>query len=176
VEWERGYVAPPRRPEPRALRFTLSRVVDPAELRIPPLDFVDVGGSDELLVSAGFYEKEGGGPRNFRWTGRCATMILPGATAGAAIDVVAAAGPERPAQNPARVTVSLSGEELGGFDVGAGFESHRLTLPDPLPEGPPLLRFDVPDWRPINEIPGSSDVRDLGVMIDRVTVSGQNAS
>ncbi len=176
VEWERGYVAPPRQAEPRALRFTLSRVVDPAALRIPPLDFVDVGGSDELLVSAGFYEKEGGGPRNFRWTGRCATMILPGATAGATIDVVAAAGPERPAQNPARVTVSLSGEELGGFDVGAGFESHRLTLPDPLPKGPPLLRFDVPDWRPINEIPGSSDVRDLGVMIDRVTVNGRNPS
>ena len=175
VEWERGYLAPPRRAEPRALRFTLSRVVDPAELRIPPLDFVDIGGSDELLVSAGFYEKEGGGPRNFRWTGRCATTILPGARAGAHIDVVAAAGPERPAQNPARVSVSLSGVELGVFEAGTDFRSHTLTLPEPLPEGPPILRFDVSDWRPINEVPGSRDTRDLGVMIDRITVKDRDS-
>jgi len=32
------------------------------------------------------------------------------------------------------------------------------------------LRLDVPAWRPFNFLPGSSDVRDLGVMVDRIQV------
>jgi hypothetical protein len=46
-----------------------------------------------------------------------------------------------------------------------------VRLPAVLPPGPPVLRFDVKTWRPANERPGDDDVRDLGVMIDRIRLS-----
>jgi hypothetical protein len=33
-----------------------------------------------------------------------------------------------------------------------------------------VLRLDVAPWRPANVEPGSDDVRDLGVMVDRIRV------
>ena len=33
-----------------------------------------------------------------------------------------------------------------------------------------MLRLDVEGWRPANTEPGSNDMRDLGVMVDRVRV------
>jgi hypothetical protein len=69
------------------------------------------------------------------------------------------------------VRVSLSGRPLGAFVVaGAAWAEHEVALPDPLPPGAPVLRFDVPGWRPANTMPGSDDVRDLGIMVDRVRV------
>jgi hypothetical protein len=35
-----------------------------------------------------------------------------------------------------------------------------------------VLRLDVAGWRPANTEPGSTDVRDLGVMVDRVRLEG----
>jgi hypothetical protein len=167
-EWERAYGRPPAGPEFRALRFTLSRVVPPEELRVPPLGEVDVGGSDDFQVS-GFYDKEGFGERTYRWTGACGSVYLPGATGGASLVVTAGTG-RRPAEPPAVVRASLSGAPLGSFTATADWRDHRLALPAVLPPGPPVLRLEVRAWRPANVDPASSDVRDLGVMVDRVRV------
>jgi hypothetical protein len=82
-EWY-AYDRKPGAPEPRSLHFTISRVVPPEELRVPSLDEVDIGGSDDVQVS-GFFDKEGGGDRTFRWTGPCASVYLPGARPGAGV-------------------------------------------------------------------------------------------
>lgn len=158
----------PGPPEFRSLHFTVSRVVPPEELRVPSLLEVDVGGTDDVQVS-GFFDKEGGEGRTFRWTGPCASVYLPGARPGAALAVVASAE-RRPADRPGVVKVSLSGVPLGEFLAGPGWSEHGLALPDPLPAGPPVLRLDVPAWRPANVLPGSTDTRDLGVMVDRIRV------
>jgi hypothetical protein len=60
---------------------------------------------------------------------------------------------------------------------------HAFALPEPLPPGPPVLRLDVVDpvtgraaaWRPANVLPGSSDDRDLGIVVDRVRVAPGSA-
>ena len=169
VEWERAYGRPPRQPEGRALRFTVSRVVPPEELQVPPLPEIDIGGSDDFQVS-GFFDKEGDGDLTYRWTGSCASVYLPGAKAGATVVVRATAGRRPPSARAPLVTASLSGEALGSFLAGDDWGDHALRLPKPLPAGPPVLRFDVPAWRPVNFLEGSSDVRDLGVMVDRIRV------
>jgi len=171
VEWERGYVTPPRAPERKLVSFTVSRVVLPSDLSVPALPEVDIGGSDDLQIS-GFFEKEGGGERTYRWiagSGReaCGAIYFPGAKAGARLAITASAG-KRPPTKPATVRVSLSGVALGSFVAGPDWEDFALQLPEALPEGPSVLRLDVSTWRPGKEIPGSDDFRDLGIMVDRI--------
>jgi len=146
-------------------------VVPPEELQVPALPEVDIGGSDDFQVS-GFFDKEGGGAHTYRWTGGCASVYLPGAQPGATLTLTAAAL-QRPADRPAVVSARLSGVPLGTVRVEGDFSEYRFTLPAPLPPGPPLLRLDVPAWRPANVLPGSDDVRDLGVMVDRIRVDGK---
>jgi hypothetical protein len=172
-EWERTYDRPPRRPEPRGFGFRISRVVPPEELRVPALREVDVGGTDDFQVS-GFFDKEGGGEHSFRWTGACASVYLPGARAGDTLSLTTAVG-ERPPSLPATVKASLSGVSLGSFTVEADWKDFHLPLPDPLPPGPPVLRLDVPAFRPTNVFADSSDPRDLGVMLDRIRIAAEPA-
>ena len=164
-EWERAWGRKPRGPEPRAFTFRISRVVLPEELRVPPLDHVDVGGSDDVVVS-GFHDKEGGGEHTYRWTGRCASVYMPGVAEAGGVTVVASSG-ERPRQPPPTVAVSVGGVPVGSFVPGPDWGEHHLSVPQGV-AGAPLLRFDVPAWRPANVIPGSKDHRDLGVMVDRI--------
>ena len=166
-EWY-AYDRKPRDPEFRSLHFTVSRVVPPEELRVPALDEVDIGGTDDVQVS-GFFDKEGGGDRTFRWTGSCASIYLPGSRAGAALAITASAE-RRPLTSRARVAVSLSGHALGEFVAGPAWSEHVFVLPSPLPPSPPVLRLDVPTWRPANVLSGSQDIRDLGIMVDRIRV------
>lgn len=174
-EWERAYGRMPERPEFRSLHFTISRVVPPEELQVPPLREVDLGGSDDFQVS-GFFDKEGGGDTTYRWTGACASVYLPGARAGDTLVVRASAGQRPSTAKRPEAAVSLSGASLGAFAPGPAFADVRLRLPDPLPPGPPVLRLDVPAWRPANLLPDSSDTRDLGVMLDRIRLEARPAA
>jgi hypothetical protein len=161
--------APPGAPVFRSLRFTVSRVVPPQELQVPPLERVDIGGSDDFQVS-GFFDKEGYEQETFRWTGPCASVYVPGARPGGTLTIRATAERRPAAAKPADVSVSLSGRELGRFRAGPEWGEHTLALPDPLPPGPPVLRLDVPAWRPVNLVPGATDVRDLGIVVDWIAV------
>ncbi len=174
-EWERAYGRIPQRPEFRGLRFTVSRVVPPEELQVPPLRELDIGGSDDFQVS-GFYDKEGFGAETYRWTGACASVYLPGARGGDTVIVRASLGQRPAAVETPQVQVSLSGVPIGRFTPGALFGDARLLLPDPLPPGPPVLRLDVPGWRPINLLPGSTDSRDLGIVVDSVRLEAPGAA
>ena len=165
-EWERAYVDRPRGPEPRALHFRISRVLPPRDLQVPPLRELDVGGSDDVQVS-GFFDKEGGGERTYRWTGRCASVFLPGVRAGDTVTLTAATG-RRPAPEPVPVRLSLAGTPVGTVEVGREWTESSVVLPAALPEGPPVLRLDAPTFRPVNVLSGTDDARDLGVMIDRI--------
>jgi hypothetical protein len=169
LEWERGYGRAPRRPETRALYFTISRVLLPEELKVPALPELDVGGSDDFQVS-GFHDKEGGRDRTYRWTGACGTLYLPGAKPGATLALVASVGRRPDAPD---VRASLSGIPLGSFTPAHDWAEHELRLPDPLPSGPPLLRLDVKAFRPKNVDERLEDTRDLGVMIDRVMIGAR---
>ncbi len=173
TEWY-AYNRRPDRPEIRSLQFSLSRVVPPAELKVPPLPELDIGGSragpasggtDDFQVS-GFYDKEGAAGRTYRWTGTCGSVYLPGARGKSWLSITTAAQ-HRP--DPAPVTVSLSGIVLGRLVAGPEWETYTFALPSNPPD-PLVLRLDVPAWRPVNVLPGSDDPRDLGVMVDRIEV------
>ncbi|HEY6546905.1 MAG TPA: glycosyltransferase family 39 protein, partial [Vicinamibacteria bacterium] len=161
-EFERTYDRAPRVPKFQSLHFTLSRFVSPSELNVPPLPEVDLGSSDEVVIS-GFFDKEIlDNERTYRWSGSCGSIYFPGLRPDGVLAITASAG-QRPALTEVRV--SLSGVPLGSFLAGPAFDTFRLPLPGALPEPPLVLRFDVRPWRP-----GERDPRDLGVMVDRVAV------
>jgi hypothetical protein len=168
LEWERSYVTPPRRAEGRSFRFSIARVVFPEQLSIPALTEIDIGGSDDFQVS-GFFEKEGGGERTYRWTGSCGAIYLPAVRSGDTLVLTASAG-HRPPSNPALVELDIFEDTLGHRLIGAEWTAQEIPLPDRLPAGPPILRLRVPTWRPADVLKASTDVRDLGIMVDRVSI------
>src|SRR5262249_58712862 len=103
----------------------------------------------------------------YRWSGACATVYLPGAKPGARLVLRAGVG-RRPTLAP--VKVSLSGVPLGSFLAASEWCESELRLPDPLPPGPPLLRLDVPAFRPSNVWRGDPDTRELGIMVDWIRI------
>jgi hypothetical protein len=76
---------------------------------------------------------------------------------------------------PADVTVMLDNEQLGTVRVETGFKAYVLPIPPALAErlsglGRTIeLTITTSAWRP-DAVLGTSDDRELGVMVDRVTV------
>jgi hypothetical protein len=167
LEWERSYRGMPQQAEPRAFRFTIARMVLPEEVDVPALPELDVGGSDDLQVS-GFFVKEGGGEHTYRWSGPCATLLLPALAQARAVVIVASIG-GRPQSPPTTVSVEIGGENVGSFVPTREWQAFRFPIPPRL-SGNRLLRITAPTFRPKNVDPSSTDERDLGVMIDRAWV------
>ena len=65
----------------------------------------------------------------------------------------------------------MPASSLGSFDAGPDWQAFTLRVPPGFGGATPVLRLDVPGWRPANTEKGSSDVRDLGVMVDRVRMA-----
>jgi hypothetical protein len=176
-EFEWTYDRVPAKPEPRAVEFSLSRVVEPESLRVTTEPLIDVGGSGDLQTS-GFFEKEATGERTYRWTGGCldergnatGSIYVPAATGGALLRIRATAHLRPVTARPALVTAYFADVPVGQFTTDGTWRDFELTLPRPLPPGSRILRLDVPAWRPSNTDPLSTDTRDLGIMVDSIEV------
>jgi hypothetical protein len=136
---------------------------------------LDVGVSDDLNVLR-FYAKEDTEGRTFRWSQDVSYIVLPGIdAANREITVWMHDGGRPPAAPAADVTIALDQEVLGTVRVGTGFAAYAVPIPDTLAarlaerDAPVRLKLSVPVWNP-EEVLGTPDDRELGVMVDRVTV------
>jgi hypothetical protein len=136
---------------------------------------LDVGVRDDLHVLR-FHAKEETSGRSFRWTR---------ATSYVAVTVMQPTSREvtlwmsnggRPARvDPAEVAVYLHSQQLGSVRVADGFAPYRFSIPPELASraaawtDPVELKIVTPTWNP-RTVLGTPDDRDLGVMLDRVTV------
>jgi hypothetical protein len=79
------------------------------------------------------------------------------------------------AASPARLEVFLHGQLLGTIDIKGGFRPYTLPIPPDLAAraaaatDPVELRLISTLWNPA-QVLGAADNRDLGVMLDRVTI------
>jgi hypothetical protein len=84
-------------------------------------------------------------------------------------------GGRPPAAGPADVTVALDNDVLGTVHVDAGFKPYALAIPPALAArlsgiGRTIeLSLATTAWKP-ELVLGTPDDRDLGVMVDRITV------
>lgn len=136
---------------------------------------LDVGIRDDLHVLR-FYAKEATSGRTFRWTRPTSyisvTVIQP---ASRDVTLWMSNGGRPPSVEPADVSVYLHNQRLGTVRVGDGFAPYTLPVPADLAAraaafGDPVeLKLVTSVWNP-HDVLGTPDDRDLGVMVDRVTV------
>lgn len=136
---------------------------------------LDVGVRDDLLV-AGFNAKEQHDGRTVRWTQDGSEISIPGLTGTERTIVFVMSDGGRPATaGPARVKVLFNNEPIGETGVaGRGFQSYEFVLPAELAAAagqsslPATLRLESTVWSPAAN--GGTDTRQLGVMLDTVSV------
>jgi hypothetical protein len=139
-----------------------------------PFD-LDVGVEDDLYVVR-FFAKERTEGRTFRWTkARAFVSITNVSAASREVVLWMSDGGRPPAVPPADVTVTLDGTALGTVRVTTGFKPYSLAIPAPLAQrldhaGRAIeLALTTTVWKP-EQVLGTPDDRDLGVMVDRVAV------
>ena len=136
---------------------------------------LDVGTRDDLHVLR-LHAKEQSDGRSFRWTQDqsmvSVTTIQPDART---LTLELADGGRPAAAPPARIEVFLHNQQLGSVIVSGSFRPYAFAIPPELAAraaavGDPVeLRLLTQTWKP-SEVLGSPDDRELGVMVDRVTI------
>ena len=136
---------------------------------------LDVGVNDDLHVVR-FYAKEQSEGRSFRWSRWRSLVALTGIRPDSREVVLwLSDGGRPPAVERADVTVALDNEVLGTVRVATGFQPYALPIPPELAKrlsssGRSIeLTLTTSVWKP-ELVLGTSDDRELGVMVDRVSV------
>jgi hypothetical protein len=132
---------------------------------------LDVGRFDYGYLLSGFYAREGSPGGWYRWTGKTAEIIVPWAPDGKSLVLSLAVGSQRPAGvEPAKVSLYLNGLLLDRFDLGNEFKTQTIVVHPDLITGPQaktaLLCLETNTWIPAEA--GLADVRELGIILDRV--------
>ena len=136
---------------------------------------LDVGVRDDLHVLR-FHAKEEAEGRTVRWTRAASYVSITDFTPNLRQVTLWMNNGGRPAAAPpAAVTLYLDGQLLGTVTVTNGFAPYTVPVPPELAvrasrSGEPVeLRLVTAVWNP-HDVIGSPDDRELGVMVDRVTV------
>jgi hypothetical protein len=137
---------------------------------------LDVGEHDDLQVLR-FHSAEQSDRTTFRWTQRTSYVIVSSLPPGAAeLTLVLNDGGRPPTAPPARLAVYVGTQRLGEIAVSPGpFRAYTLPLPPDLmarsasADEPLTLRLVSTVWNP-HDLLGGPDDRQLGVMVDRVTI------
>lgn len=160
----------------KEFEFGMYEFVDPVPTEPGGWFDLDVGTNDDLHVLR-FHSREQTEGRTFRWTRRASyisvTTIHPTARE---LTLVLHDGGRPPAAPPARVEVFLHLQRIGQIDlVPGGFRPYTVPIPADLAArassaGDPVeLRLMSTTWVP-HDVLGVDDRRELGVMVDRVTI------
>ena len=173
-EFESSLNALPRMVRHKEFEYSIYEFVAPAARSEGAFD-LDVGTSDDVHVLR-FRAKETSEGRTFRWTGRASAISVPSMPATAREVTLVLSDGGRPAAAPvADVEVFLHNQLLGRIEVDGPFRSYTLQIPPDLASraaaatDPVELRLVTAQWNP-SLVLGTSDDRELGVMLDRVTI------
>jgi len=165
----------PRYARAKQFDYTVYEFTPPAGYDNEPEFVLDVGVGDDLNVLR-FHAKEDTEGHTFRWSQDVSYVVMPGIQAdNRQVTVWMSDGGRPDAAPPAEVTIGLEEEVLGRVRVHTGFAAYAVSIPEALAarlaaRGLPVrLKLTTEVWRP-DELLGTSDDRELGVMLDRVAV------
>ena len=165
----------PRQPRAKQFDYTIYEFIAPRSEDSANEAAVDLGTRDDLNVLR-FHAKEETEGRSFRWSQDDSYVIVPQLNDSVRIVTLWMSDGGRPdAAPPARVVVALDGDVIGSAEVDTGFKPYVFQIPASLAsrvaakKAPVRLKLTTPVWSP-EEVLGTPDDRELGVMVDRVTV------
>lgn len=174
-EYESAYRAYPREVRNKAFHFGVYELLP--RLKSTARFELDVGATDDLFVRR-FHDEEthGGSGTTFRWTRDRSSITVPDANADVTTLTLWLNDGGRPATlPPARVSVSLNGVTLGTVTATSEFEPYQFEIPVELAaqmatgEDASNFQLESTTWNP-SDLLGGGDDRDVGVMVDRVTL------
>jgi hypothetical protein len=136
---------------------------------------LDIGDRDDLHVVR-FHAKESTEGRMIRWTQDASELAITGMSGAEREVMLTMSDGGRPSGAiAARVEVHFNGTAVGAVDVGPGFQDYRFPIPAALAEAasrsdaPAVIRLVSTVWSP-RALLKVDDGRELGVMLDKVTV------
>jgi hypothetical protein len=164
----------PRYARAKQFDYTIYEFIAPSEEAVAEAFDLDVGTRDDLNVLR-FYAKEETEGRTFRWSQDVSYIVVPALEPTARTITLWMSDGGRPASaGNAEVTIAIADRRFGTVDVDTGFRSYEVPIPpevvrDAAGRGPVRIQLRTSVWKP-EEVLGTTDDRDLGVMVDRVTV------
>jgi hypothetical protein len=172
-EYEKtAYDTYPRRSVMKPFDFTIYKLVTAGSTRAP--ESLDVGGTDDLHL-LDFHPKErlGGGPVTFRWSQDSSVLLMHVAPQSREFVLRLSGGRPRGVA-PAQVTILVNGEEIGRVEPSNDFREHAFPIPAALAAAAgasDTARIEIRSstWTP-RAVGGGSDIRALGVMVDRAEI------
>jgi hypothetical protein len=141
-----------------------------------PITSVDVGSGGDIPYIRGFYKPDRAPDFNYRWSQGRATIRIPvptGSTFGTV--TLRMSAPALGPPEPMPVTIQISGYPPVVLDVPAGWTDYEVQLPEGAGAGGNtiIIEIESPRRSPSLLQPGSNDPRNLGVGIDRITLSSE---
>ena len=137
---------------------------------------LDVGTADDLYVRRFHAKEQSSGGFSFRWTRDVSYVSIVGAHASCQRLTVWLSGSGRPpGAGEATVDMFLNNRPLGTVTAGTALAPYRFSIPPDLAaslersEDAAQLRLVSRTWSP-RRLLGVADDRELGVMLDRVTL------
>ena len=174
-EYESAYRAYPTEVRQKAFEFGVYELLP--RLSTPTEFDLDVGADDDLYVRQ-FYAKEtmAGRDVTFRWSGEASSILLPAVDReNRSVTLWLNVGSRPQGAEPTRVDVYVNDSYLGAAAPTNLFEPFAFEIPLEVAseieagEDAALLRLDATTWTP-SSVAGSDDARELGVMVDRITL------
>jgi hypothetical protein len=174
-EYDAPADAYPRFARLKEFDYSLYELTTPDAARPSGAFDLDVGVNDDLHVIR-FHAKETTEGRSFRWSRARSIVAVDGiAPESRSVVLWMSDGGRPPAAGAADVTIALENEVLGTVRVVTGFKPYSVDIPPALAarlsglERTIELSLVTTSWKP-ELVLGTPDDRDLGVMVDRITV------
>jgi hypothetical protein len=164
----------PRYARAKQFDYTIYQFTPPSGEAVPGAFDLDVGTRDDLNVLR-FYAKEETEGRTFRWSQDVSYIVVPAFDAAVRTITLWMSDGGRPASaGNAEVSIAIGDQQIGAVDVDTGFRSYTVEIPSEIVtavagRGPVRIRLRTSVWKP-EEVLGTNDDRELGVMVDRVAV------
>ena len=172
-EYQSAWNAYPRMPLRKDFEYSLYELGAPQAAAAGTS--LDIGVNDDLNVIR-FHAKETSEGRTYRWSQRQSFLILDRVRAGdRTLALWLSDGGRPPAAPPAVVQILFGAHALGTVTVAGGFREYALDIPAGVAaaaaaSGEPVrVTLRTQTWNP-SRVLGTPDDRELGVMVDRVTV------
>lgn len=138
---------------------------------VPDNISIDIGSpSDIVYLESGFYGMENWGGINNRWTSGNVSIRIPTNEENGLLISIYGGGFRPEKLSPGNFSIYINEHLIGSFTAYGEYKFYNMTAPKDyltIPYSTVLIRSDT--WKP-SEITGTSDTRDLGINIDKISI------